>query len=135
MQDNPVAQAAWLVERFHDWADLRERPFEDVFTLDQLLTDVMIYVMNDAFPTAAWYYAGAGAEAEGVRTMPPGKRVRAPTAFTAYPDPRTVNPPMSWVERGYNLTRWTEQSRGGHFAAMEVPDLFVQDLRDWGRDL
>ena len=133
MQDNPVAQAAWLVERFHDWADLRERPFEDVFTLDQLLTDVMIYVMNDAFPTAAWYYAGA--KAEGVRMMPPGKRVRVPTAFTAYPDPRTVNPPRSWVERGYTLKRWTEQPRGGHFAAMEVPELFVRDLREWGRDL
>ena len=134
MQGNPVAQAAaWLVERFHDWADLRTRPFEEVFTLDQLLTDVMIYVMNDAFPTAAWYYAGA--QAEGVRMMPPGKRVRVPTAFAAYPDPRTVNPPKSWVERGYKLERWTEQPRGGHFAAMEVPDLFVQDLREWARDL
>ena len=39
MQDNPLAQAAWIVERFHDWADLRERPFEEVFSLDALLTD------------------------------------------------------------------------------------------------
>jgi pimeloyl-ACP methyl ester carboxylesterase len=131
MNDNPVAQAAWLVERFHDWADLRERPFEEAFTKDQLLTDAMLYVMTDAFGTGAWYYAGAAEE--GVRRMPRGRRVETPTAFAAYPDPRAPNPPRAWVERGYALTRWREMPRGGHFAAMEVPDLFVDDLRAWGR--
>ncbi|WP_062204978.1 epoxide hydrolase family protein [Aureimonas sp. AU12] len=133
MADNPMAQAAWLVERFHDWADLRGKPFEEVFTLDQLLTDVMITVMNDAFPTAAWIYAGAAEE--GIRKMAAGQRVDVPTAFSAYPDPRAPNPPRSWVERGYRLTRWRDMPRGGHFAAMEAPDLFVEDLRDWSRSL
>lgn len=131
MVDNPVAQAAWLVERFHDWADLRERPFEEVFSKDQLLTDVMIYVMNEAFVPATWFYAGA--MSEGVRKMPTGRRVEVPTAFAVYPDPRAPSPPRSWVERGYALSRWTTQPRGGHFAAMEVPDLFVADLQAWGR--
>jgi len=132
MTENPVAQAAWIAERFHDWADLRERPFEAVFSKDQLLTNIMIYVMNDAFVTATWYYAGAWAE--DVRRIPAGRRVEVPTAFTAYPDPRAPAPPRSWVERGYHLTRWVEQKRGGHFAAMEVPDVFVEDLRAWGRE-
>ncbi len=131
MVDNPVAQAAWLVERFHDWADLRHRSFTEVFSIPQFLTDVMIYVMNEAFVTATWFYAGASVEQ--VRTMPAGRRVTVPTAFTAYPDPRSPSPPRSWLERGYNLTRWRNQPRGGHFAAMEVPDLFVEDLQDWGR--
>ncbi len=131
MADNPVAQLAWLVERFHDWADLRERPFAQVFPMDRLLTNAMIYVMNDAFVTATWYYAAAAAE--GVRRMPQGVRVEVPTAFAAYPDPRSPAPPRTWVERGYAVSRWTEQPRGGHFAAMEVPDLFVADLREWGR--
>ena len=130
--DNPVAQAAWIVERFHDWADLRERSFAAVFSMDQLLTDIMLYVMTDAFPTATWFYTGA--VAEGVRTMPPGGRVAVPTAFTAYPDPRAPAPPRSWVERGYALSRWVEQTRGGHFAAMEVPEVFVADLRSWARE-
>ena len=130
--DNPVAQLAWLVERFHDWADLSQRPFEDVFSRDQLLTNAMIYIMNDAFVSATWFYAGAMVEA--VRKMPEGRRVDVPTAFAAYPDRRSPKPPRSWVERGYNLTRWTDQSRGGHFAAMEVPNDFVADLRDWGRE-
>ena len=126
---NPAAQAAWIVERFHDWADLREKPFDAVFSRDQLLTNLMIYVASDAFPFSTWHYAAA--EAEGVRRMPPGRRVTVPTAFAAYPDPRSPTPPRSWVERGYAVTRWTEQPRGGHFAAMEAPDLFVQDLRAW----
>lgn len=133
MAGNPVAQAAWLVERFHDWADLRERPFEAVFTDDQLLTNVMIYVMNGAFPTSTWFYAAAAVE--GVHEMPAGRRVEVPTAVAAHPDPRAPFPPRSWVERGYNVTRWTDLPRGGHFVAMEAPDLFVDDLRAWAADL
>ncbi len=133
MADNPVAQLAWLVERFHDWADLRERSFAEVFSKDTLLTNAMLYLLTDSFPTATWYYAGA--IAEGVRRMPQGRRVEVPTAFSAYRDPRSRNPPREWVERGYNLTRWRDMPRGGHFAAMEVPDLFVADLRGWAREM
>lgn len=133
MNDNPVAQAAWLVERFHDWADLRDRPFEEVFSKDQLLTNIMIYVANEAFVTATWLYSGG--RTESVRTMPAGRRVEVPTAFAAYRDPRSPNPPRTWVERGYPITRWAEQPRGGHFAAMEVPDPFVDDLRAWAQTM
>ncbi|MDP4024177.1 epoxide hydrolase [Methylobacterium sp. NEAU 140] len=132
MADAPVAQLAWLVERFHDWADLRERPFAKVFSRDRLLTNALLYILTDTFATATWYYAGA--QAEGVRRMPPGARVTVPTAFSAYPDPRSPSPPREWVARGYALTRWRDMPRGGHFAAMEAPDLFVEDLRAWGRE-
>ncbi|WP_158807030.1 epoxide hydrolase family protein [Beijerinckia sp. L45] len=133
MADNPVAQLAWLVERFHDWADLRDRPFADVFPKDVLLTNAMLYLLTDSFATATWYYAGAAAE--NVRRMPRGRRVEVPTAYAAYPDPRSPTPPREWVERGYDVMRWREMPRGGHFAAMEAPDLFVADLREWAADL
>lgn len=133
MADDPVAQLAWLVERFHDWADLRERPFEAVFSKDRLLTNAMLYVLTDAFATATWYYAGA--LAEGVRRMPEGRRVEVPTAFAAYQDPRMPAPPREWVERGYAVSRWRDIPRGGHFAAMEEPGLFVAELRDWAAEL
>lgn len=132
MAGNPVAQAAWIAERLHDWSDLRDRAFEAVFALDRVLTEVMIYVMNDAFATASWFYAGSAAEA--VNAIPPGRRVATPTAVAAHPDPRAPFPPRSWVERGYDVVRWTELPRGGHFVAMEVPELFVEDLRGWARD-
>ncbi len=131
MVDNPVAQAAWLIERFHDWSDQRERSFEAIFTRDQLLTAAMIYIMPAAFVTATWLYTGTANE--GARTMPAGRRVEVPTAFAAYNDPRIPTPPRSWLDRGYNIKRWTDQPRGGHFAAMEAPDLFVADLQEWGR--
>jgi pimeloyl-ACP methyl ester carboxylesterase len=131
MADAPVAQLAWLVERFHDWADLRERPFAQVFSNDQLLTNALLYILTDSFATATWFYAGA--QQESVRRMPPGRRVTVPTAFAAYPDPRTPAPPRDWLERGYAVSRWQTMPRGGHFAALEAPDLFVRDLREWGR--
>jgi pimeloyl-ACP methyl ester carboxylesterase len=57
-----------------------------------------------------------------------------PTAFSAHPDPFLASTPRSWVEAGYTVSRWSEMPQGGHFAAMEVPDLFVSALRSWIRD-
>ncbi len=82
MNENPVAQAVWIIERFSDLTDLRDRPFEAVFTDDQLLTNVMIYVISKAFASSAFYYAAA--VAEGLRHMAAGQRVKVPTAMTTY---------------------------------------------------
>lgn len=131
---NPVGQAAWIVERFHDWSDLRAKGFEQAFTKDQLLTNVMIYVMSDSFTTAAWYYR-ARAEEDGVR-LKPGERCETPTAFANFPGEPLYNPPpRSWAERAYNIVRWTDLPSGGHFGAMEEPDLYVGDLRAWAREV
>ena len=132
MSGNPVGQAAWIIERFHDWADLRERPFDAVFTRDQLLTNAMIYLMGDAFTTSIWYYAAA--LAGKTRSLPTGRPVSVPTAFTFYPDPRHVWPPRSLAEKGFAVSRWREMPRGGHFPAMEVPELWVEDVRAWARE-
>lgn len=131
--DNPVGQLAWIVERFHDWADLRDRDFEDVFTMDQLLTNAMLYILTDRFHSAAQYYADA--ETEGARFMPPGRRVEVPTAFSGYPSASFPHPPREWVERVYNITRWKDMPCGGHFPAMEVPQLFTDDIRSWASEL
>jgi pimeloyl-ACP methyl ester carboxylesterase len=82
MVDNPVGQLAWLVQRFYEWSDKRTRTFDQVFSMDELLTNVMIYVMNDAFQTSTWFYTGC--YEEGVTCMPKGKRVTVPTGFASY---------------------------------------------------
>jgi len=134
MADNPVGQAAWIIERFHDWSDLRTKPFEAVYSLDQLLTNVMIYVMTDSFTTSVWYYRAVFEEFSAV--LAPGVRVETPTAFANFPgEPLYQPPPRSLAERAYNLTRWTDQPRGGHFAAMEEPELYVEDVRAWAREV
>ena len=130
---NPLGQAAWILERFHDWSDLRSKPFEAVYTRDQLLTNVMLYVMTDSFVTGAWYYRGL--LEEGFHPLAEGVRVEVPTAFAAYAGEGIgVPPPRSWAERAYNIVRWTDMAHGGHFAAMEEPAAFVDDLRAWARE-
>ncbi|MGH7025280.1 MAG: epoxide hydrolase family protein [Caulobacteraceae bacterium] len=131
---NPVGQAAWIVERFYDWSDKRQKPFDQVFTADQLLTNIMIYVMTGSFTTGAWYYRalieGGGAP------LAEGQRCETPTAYADFPGEALYKtPPRAYAERAYNIVRWTEMPRGGHFAAMEEPNLFVADVRAWAREL
>jgi microsomal epoxide hydrolase len=65
----------------------------------------------------------------------PGEKVQAPTAFANSPgEPLYSAPPRSFAERAYNIVRWTDMPRGGHFAAMEEPDLFVDEVRAWARE-
>jgi pimeloyl-ACP methyl ester carboxylesterase len=129
--DSPVGQAAWIVERFHDWADLAERPFAAVFSMEDLIDTVMIYVMSGAFNSALRFYS---VDIErGLDRLPEGRRVEAPAAFTWFRDPLQPRPPRSYVEKGYRVARWSEMARGGHFPAMEVPGLLVEELRAWAR--
>lgn len=131
---NPVGQAAWIAERFHDWADLRTRSFEEVFSLDRILTNIMIYVMTGSFTTGAWYYRALFEEG-GVQ-LADGVRCETPTAFANFPGEALYQaPPRTWAERVYNISRWTDLPRGGHFAAMEEPDLFIEDVRAWAREV
>ena len=131
---NPVGQAAWIIERFYDWCDRRNAKFEDVFTRDQLLTNVMIYVMTGSFTTGAWYYRAL--LEEGGVVLNEGQRCETPTAFANFPGELLYSaPPRSWAERAYNIVRWTDQPDGGHFAAMEQPDLFVKDVRAWAAEV
>lgn len=131
---NPVGQAAWITERFHDWADLSAKSLDEAFPKDRLLTNIMLYVMTDSFTTGAWYYRGL--IEEGGVALKAGERCETPTAFANFPgEPLYTAPPRSWAERAYNIVRWTDMPRGGHFAAMEEPDLFVGEVRAWGRSV
>jgi microsomal epoxide hydrolase len=129
---NPVGQAAWIVERFFDWSDRSAKSLDEIYGKDALLTNVMIYVMTGSFTTGAWYYRGL--IEEGRLAFEPGERVETPTAFANFPgEPLYQAPPRSFAERAYNIVRWSDQPRGGHFAAMEEPDLYVEEVRAWGR--
>lgn len=132
LMDSPMGTAAWIIEKFHGWSDLKDGDLFSVYTKDQLLTNVMIYLVNDAIATSVWYYNAFFQE--GGPALPEGARCETPTAFANYPGETIYTaPPRSWCERAYNITRWEEMPFGGHFAAMEVPDLFVDDIRAWAR--
>lgn len=134
LMDSPMGTAAWILEKFHRWSDLSNDELYSVYTRDQLLTNIMIYLVNDAIATSVWYYAAFFLE--GGPNLPEGTRCETPTAFANYPGETVyAAPPQSWIERAYNLTRWSDMPKGGHFAAMEVPDLFVEDVRAWAKTI
>jgi len=135
LMDSPMGQAAWILEKFHGWSDLGpEGDLLGVYTPDQLLTNLMIYLVNDAFATSVWYYNALFRE--GGNALREGQRCETPTGFANFPHEALYDPPpRSWCERAYNLVHWSDMPRGGHFAAMEVPGLFVEDLRAFARNL
>ncbi|MEK9941364.1 MAG: epoxide hydrolase [Gammaproteobacteria bacterium] len=132
MMDSPVGIAAWITEKFHAWSDLEEGVLESVYTKDELLTNIMIYILTRTFNTASWIYYGR--REEGGRIMSADhRRVEVPTAAALFPEELLAWPPRSYVERLYNITQWTEMPRGGHFAAMEAPALLIEDIRKFAR--
>ena len=93
----------------------------------------MIYVMTGSFTTGSWYYRAL--LEEGGVVLKQGERCEVPTAFANFPGEMLYTaPPRSWAERAYNIVRWTDQTDGGHFAAMEQPDAFVTDVRAWAAE-
>ena len=134
MMDSPVGIAAWLVEKFNSWSDTQGDDVESAHSKDTLLTNIMVYVITRTFNTASWIYFGR--REEGGRVMSPeGQRVEVPTAAALFPAEFLSWPPRSYVERVYNITRWTEMSRGGHFAALENPGELAADIREFARTI
>lgn len=127
MMDSPMGVAAWFAEKFVGWSDVVGDYTDPPFTMDQMLTNIMIYLTTRSFLTATWIYRGMFLE--GGFAMPAGRRVEVPTAVAAFPRDLLAFPPRSMVERGYNVAHWTTMPRGGHFASLEEPELFLADLR------
>jgi pimeloyl-ACP methyl ester carboxylesterase len=132
MADSPVGAAGWILEKFGKWADLPTTAdgSPDVwskFSEEQLLTNIMLYVAPSSVVTATWIYHGK--RLEGSQTFPAGTRIRVPAGVAAFPDPVFLPTPRSFAEKTYNIVHWSELSSGGHFAALEQPDLMLADLR------
>ena len=134
MMDSPIGVAAWIIEKFNSWSDTEGDDIESVYSKDELLTNVMVYLLTKSFGTASWIYTGR--REEGGRVLSPeGTRVEVPTGCALFPEELLSWPPRSYVERVYNVTHWTEMPRGGHFAAMEQPELLINDIRNFARSL
>ncbi len=129
LNDSPAGQAAWIVEKFRAWCDCNGDP-ESIFTKDEMLTNITIYwVTQTATSSARLYYESSRAPTSG-----PIGRIEVPTGAAIFPYELFITP-RKWAEASYNITHWTEMPRGGHFAAMEQPELFVEDLRTFFRPL
>ena len=129
LEDSPAGLASWLLEKFHTWSDTRAGL---PFTVNRLLDNTMLYWLSGTATSAARLYAEA--EQYGSDPQVWGRKVEAPTGVAIYPYEKT-RAPRSWTERQWNLVHWSEQPRGGHFAAFEQPELFTADLRSFARSL
>jgi epoxide hydrolase len=130
LTDSPVGQLAWIVEKFKEWTDSHDRP-EDAVDRDLLLTNVMLYwLTGTAGSSARIYYERAHADYWGAPPEPSA----TPTALAVFPRDNFV-PLRHIAEQTNRIVRWIEFDRGGHFAAMEQPDLLVADIREFFRQL
>lgn len=121
LHDNPVGWAAWVVEKFQRWGDTKG-DIESRFTKDHLITNLMTYLVTDSVMSSIWMYNGLGSD-----KMAPGP-VTVPTALAHFPAEFYPMPNRALAERQYNIARMTTMAAGGHFAAMEEPQAFAQDV-------
>ena len=134
MMDSPVGIAAWIIEKMYSWSDLKDNQLESVYSKDTLLANIMVYILTKTFDTASWIYFGR--REEGGRFFPKDfKRIEIPTGAAIFPAEMSEWPPRSYVERIFNIKQWTNMPSGGHFAALEKPDLLVNDIRKFSRSL
>ncbi len=126
ISDSPVGLAAWIIEKFRSWSDcsgdLRKR-----FSEDELLTNIMIYwLTNTAGSSAGLYY-------ENTHSLPPIGHIDVPTGVSIFPADILL-PPKNWAEKNLNIKHWAKLPRGGHFTAMEEPELFAEEIRLFFRE-
>lgn len=128
MMDSPVGVAAWIIEKMHGWSDLKKNDIESVYTKDNLLDNIMIYICTCSFATSTWIYYGR--REEGGRFFPKNfNKIKIPTGIAIFPKEMSEWPPRSYVERIFNVVQWTKLNKGGHFAALEKPRLLVNEIK------
>jgi pimeloyl-ACP methyl ester carboxylesterase len=125
LTDSPVGQLAWIVEKFKEWTDSAFALPEESVDRDHMLTNVMLYwLTGTAGSSARMYYENMHSGSWGQQ---PG---RTPTGVAVFAEDVAIR---RYAEMGNNIVHWSEFDRGGHFAALEVPDLLVGDIREFFR--
>jgi pimeloyl-ACP methyl ester carboxylesterase len=123
LSDSPVGLAAWIIEKFRAWSDCGG-DVERAFGLDALLTDISLYWLGNAPNGSLRLYKE---NRLAPLTFDAGQQVTPPLGVAVFPHELPM-PPRSWVERVFDVRRWTTMPRGGHFAAMEQPKLLAEDI-------
>jgi pimeloyl-ACP methyl ester carboxylesterase len=123
--DSPAGLAAWIIQFFHDWSDCQDN-LENCFTKDELLTNITIYWATQTINSAMRIYY------EAMRHLPENalQKIAVPAGVAIFTKD-TITAPRDFAERIYNVQQWTNMPRGGHFAAMEQPDLLAEDIRSF----
>lgn len=121
--DSPVGLLAWILDKFAEWTDTEDSPFETI-SIDRILDNVTLYWLTQTGASAARIYY------ESHSSLDPELRVDVPSAISVYP--RDIERcPRPWAQVRYRqIVRWREPDAGGHFPSLEVPGFFVRDIQD-----
>ncbi len=130
LTDSPVALAGWIAEKFRTWSDCGGE-IARAIPLDDLLANIAIYWFSGNITSSLRIYKENKAKPLHFAA---GERVLPPVGFAHFPK-EILHPPRSYVARVFDVRQWTEMPRGGHFAAMEQPDLLAADIRSFYRPL
>jgi pimeloyl-ACP methyl ester carboxylesterase len=126
LNDSPMGLAAWLLDKYREWADC-DGVVERRFTRDELLTHVSLYWFTQTIASSCRMYLESRRAPLAFRR---GERIAVPCGVLRLAKEAPM-PPRAWVERAYDVVRWTDQPKGGHFAAWEEPELFTADVREF----
>jgi len=130
LNDSPIGLCAWIIEKFHGWADCKGT-LENVFSKDELLANVTLYWVTETLHSSIRLY-------HETRKTPlhftKDDFVKVPVGIARFPLEEPF-PPRKYIERNFNIQRWTNMPAGGHFASMEQPELLAEDVRDFFRTL
>ena len=131
LTDSPVGLAAWIVEKFHTWSD-HGGDLDGYLGRDEILTNIMLYWVTGAIGSSFWpYYA----RMHGPWPIPDGARIGVPMGYAEFPK-EILRPPRSLAEKMYSdIRRWSKMPKGGHFAALEQPELLAHEVHEFFRPL
>lgn len=126
LNDSPVGLASWIIEKFNSWSDNKGN-IENSFTKDELITNIMIYWVSQAINSSIrMYLETARASYTNEGTPKRAQHVDVPTGVANFPGDAQF--PKEWAERFVNVQQFTKMEKGGHFAALEEPKLWVNEL-------
>ncbi len=128
LNDSPVGLAAWIVEKYRTWSDCGG-DVESVYTKDELLTNITIYWVTGTIGSSVRMYKE---NQSTLWEMAEGEKVPTPAGMALFPQ-EIAKPPREWAERSWDVRRWEEMPRGGHFAALEEPELLAHEIREFFR--
>jgi len=128
LNDSPAGLAAWIVEKYRTWSDCGG-DVEARYTKDELLTIVTIYWVTQSIAASTRMYKENQRE---LWVMGKDEKIPAPAGMAMFPQ-EIARPPREWGERSYHVLRWEEMPRGGHFAALEEPELLAREVRAFFR--
>ena len=126
LNDSPAGLCGWIIEKFQSWTDSGGN-LESVISYDELLANVSLYWFTQSLPSSIRLYKESR---ENPLKFGRDDRINTPVAFTHFPK-ELPTPPRSFVEKSFNIIQWTEMPKGGHFAAMEQPQLFAANIKSF----